>query len=145
VTPIQGGAQIYTALQTHLVDGLDQALVGVENFKFYEVQKYVSVTNHIWTGATMVASGTAWQRLPGQLQQLVERTFDAAALQQRADMMRSDQTYEGTLKGHGMIFSDADLPAFKTVLRNAGLYTQWRDGIGAEPWSLLERAVGKLP
>ena len=40
--------ELYTALQTRLVDGQENGLVAIESGKLYEVQKYVSETNHIW-------------------------------------------------------------------------------------------------
>ena len=43
-------AEAYTALQTHVVDGQENPLSIIDTAKFYEVQKYVSITNHMWDG-----------------------------------------------------------------------------------------------
>jgi TRAP-type transport system periplasmic protein len=142
-TPIDG-SQLYTSLQTHLVDGFEAGMDAMESNKWYEVSKYISLTNHQWTGFTLIANADAWQRLPKNLRDIVERNFDAAAILNRADILRGESTLETTLKGQGIAFNQSDSPSFKAVIRNAGLFAQWRDSFGSEPWALLEKAVGKL-
>ena len=50
-TPINFG-EVYSALQTGLVDGQENPLILIDTAKLYEVQKYCSMTNHIWAGCT---------------------------------------------------------------------------------------------
>lgn len=76
-------AEMYTALQTKIVVAQENALPIIEAFKLYEVQQYCSMTNHIWDGFFMLASRTAWAGLPPDLQDIVSRNLDAAALSQR--------------------------------------------------------------
>ena len=45
----------------------------IETSKFYEVQKYVSITNHNWTGSWLIANADAWKSVPPDLQAIVER------------------------------------------------------------------------
>jgi tripartite ATP-independent transporter DctP family solute receptor len=145
VTPADiAAAEMYTALQTHLVDGLDQPLATTDAFKLYEVQKYVAVTNQMWTGVTMIANPDALQKLPKNLQDLVEKNFDDFARLERNDMSSSDVQFTTALKSKGMIFSQPDVNAFKGVLRTGGFYAQWRETFGAEAWAMLEKSVGKL-
>jgi TRAP-type C4-dicarboxylate transport system substrate-binding protein len=141
---ITSGAEIYTALQTHLVDGGDVTLVSTETAKYYEVQKYMSITNHQLIGQTMLVNAQAWLRLPKPLRDIVERDFDAAVGMERTDVAKLDDTVKVTLEGKGLIFNNADIPSFRSVIRNAGLYTKWRDQFGGDAWALLERTVGKL-
>jgi TRAP-type transport system periplasmic protein len=142
-TPIDGN-QIYVALQTHLVDGSDVTLTATESGKYYEVLKYISLTNHQWQGYTMLANTEAWARLPKPLRDIVERNFNDAALLDRYDIVRLEQTLRSTLEGHGLIFNEADARSFKTTLQAARLYSKWRDEYGATAWSLLEKVAGKL-
>jgi TRAP-type C4-dicarboxylate transport system substrate-binding protein len=92
----------------------------------------------------MVANAGIWQKLPPNLQEIVERNFDDAAVAERAELARQEQGLTGKLQGRGLIFNDTDIPAFRGVLHNAGLYAKWRDQFGTQTWSLLERTVGKL-
>jgi len=136
--------ETYLALKTNLVDGLELPVAAVEAYKIYEVQKYVSYTNHMWTAFTMLANADAWQRLPKSLQDIVERNVDKAGQSDNADDAKVEATTEATLKGQGMQFNRADVASFRTVVRNAHLYSQWRDLYGPEAWALLEGAVGTL-
>ena len=57
-------SELYTALQTKIVDGQENPLTLLESAKFYEVQKYCSLTNHMWDGFWFLANRRAWDRLP---------------------------------------------------------------------------------
>jgi len=137
--------EVYTALQTHLVDGAEGPLVTIEGSKYYETTKYISLTNHMQTPFEMLANGAAWARLPKDLQSILARNLDAAALLQRADIARGDGKLQELLKERGQTFIEPDRASFREALRQAGLYSQWRDAYGgAEPFGLLEKAAGKL-
>jgi TRAP-type C4-dicarboxylate transport system substrate-binding protein len=138
------GSQLYVAVQTHIVDGTDLGLTIFEAYKLYEVQKYVSMVNHSWSGYPIVANPAAWQRLPANLRAIVDRNVNAAALLERADMQRQEATTRASLESKGMITNDADIPAFKAAVKAAGLYPEWRSQFGAEMFELLEKSVGKL-
>ena len=63
--------EVYSALQTRIVEGQENPLSLIDLFKFYEVQKYVSLTNHMWDGFWTLANARAWAELPKDLQQIV--------------------------------------------------------------------------
>jgi len=137
-------AEVYTAIQTHLVDG---ATFPVENFlqhKIYEITKYVSLTNHSWLGTSVLMNAAAWQRLPKNLQDLVARNFEAARNLSNADMEASDASSIDLCKQHGMMVNAVDTQAFRKAIAEAGLYTQWKTTYPTEAWALLEKMVGKL-
>src|SRR5579872_888987 len=67
--------EMYTAMQTHIVDGQDGPIATIESFRLYEVQKYLCMTNHTWTGSTMVSNGDAWKALPPDIQDIVKRNY----------------------------------------------------------------------
>ena len=137
-------AEVYTALQTHLVDGLDVPLSGPAQFKLYEVIKYISYTNHIWTGITMLANSELWSKIPKPTRDVIEHRMNDSAKAANAQLIKQDVSDEQTLKGYGMIFNNCNLPAFRAVIRSSGLYAQWRNEYGPEPWALLEKSVGPL-
>ena len=143
-TPVPSG-EVYTALQTRLVDGADGPLVTIDHSKFYETTKYISLTSHMQTPFEMLANGAAWNRLPKNLQDILSRNLDQAALLERADIASGDGVLQEKLKEHKQTFIVPDRNSFREVLRQSGLYGQWRDAYGgAEPFALLEKAVGKL-
>lgn len=142
-TPINN-SELYTALQTHLVDGGEQPLVSIESARYYEVTKYISMTRHQPTPFEMLANGNAWRRLPKDLQEILTRNLNASALQERADVANGEVALAAQLKTQGQTIIEPDRAGFQEVIRKAGLYAKWRDTYGAEPFALLEKAVGKL-
>jgi len=143
-TPLSGG-EYYTALQTHLADGNEATLDSHLNFKWYEVTKYGTITNHTWAGLLNLANVDAMQRLPKNIRDMVERRVNEFAIVERNDVMRGAETAITALKGHGIAFNQPDnIQEFKAALRTAGLYSQWRDQFGSDVWTVLEKAVGKL-
>src|SRR5262249_56971271 len=83
--------EVYSALQTGVVDGQENPLILIDTAKLYEVQKYCSMTNHIWAGIHISFSNIAWKRLPPDLQELSEKHFNEKALQERDDWQKMTQ------------------------------------------------------
>ena len=71
-TPIDS-TEMYTAMQTHLVDAIEDPLGVIESYRLHEVTKYISVTNHIWGGYGLAANNVAWNALPPDIQTVVRR------------------------------------------------------------------------
>ncbi|HSV79670.1 MAG TPA: TRAP transporter substrate-binding protein [Ramlibacter sp.] len=142
-TPIAFG-DLYTSLQTGTVDGQENPLTVVDSFKFYEVQKYCTLTSHTWDGWVPVANKRAWERLPEDIRQVVARHFLNAAIEQRKDIAAQGATMKAGLEKKGMQFQAPAAGAYQTHLRGTNFYPQWKSRIGAEGWAVLERAVGKL-
>ncbi len=137
-------SEVYSALQTGVVDGQENPLILIDVAKLYEVQKYCSMTNHQWAGYHVAFNTAAWKRLPPDLQNLAETVFDAAALQERADWVRDDKTVMDKLKGKGLIFNQPDVAPFRAKLRETGFYPDMKKRMGEPGWGLLEKYVGKL-
>src|SRR5208283_4145826 len=100
-TPINFG-EVYSALQTGLVDGQENPLILIDTAKLYEVQKYCSMTNHIWVGLHVSFNIGAWKRLSPDLQELTHKHFSAAAMAQRADWQVMDKTEVDKMKKGGL-------------------------------------------
>jgi TRAP-type C4-dicarboxylate transport system substrate-binding protein len=106
------------------------------------VQTYLSLTNHWWSGFTMVANAAAWKALPPDIQAIVDKHAEAAAFAQREDIARLNAGALDALRAKGMIVNETDTSGFKTPL--AAFYGRWKEIYGAEAWALLEAHVGKL-
>src|SRR5262249_19648627 len=76
--------EIYSALQTKLVDGQENPLSLIQSAKFYEVQKHCAMTNHAWDGPLMCMNKMTWNKLPKDVQAIIERVFKETAVEQRA-------------------------------------------------------------
>jgi tripartite ATP-independent transporter DctP family solute receptor len=137
-------AELYTSLQTHVVDGQENPLGNISTMKLFQVQKYCSLTNHMWVGYWLLFNGPFWQGLPAEQQKIIADTFNAQALEQRAANQKLDESLEATLKAGGMEFATPDRAAFRKVLENAGFYKEWQGKFGPALWSALEAATGSL-
>ena len=137
-------SEVYSALQTKVVEGQENPLSIISIAKLYEVQKYCSITNHMWDGFWFLANDQAWAKLPKDLQGIVERNFNAAALKDRDDIRHLNESLQGDLQAKGMVFNQTDAEAFRAALRKAGFYAEWKAKFGDEAWGLLEKAVGAL-
>ena len=136
--------EVYSALQSHIVDGQENPLAIIATAKLYEVQKYCSLTNHMWDGFWMLANQAAWARISPSDQVVVAAAWNDAALAERVDVAKLNATLQGELDAKGLKFNQPDPDAFRATLRQAGFYAEWRTKYGAEAWGLLEKSVGQL-
>ena len=136
--------EAYSALQTHLADAQENPLALIENWKFYEVQKYCSLTNHMWDGFWFLANGKNFSRLPKDLQEIVARNVDQAGLEERADVRKLNDGLKGKLETQGMVFNAPDTQPFREKLTKSGYYRLWRERFGPQIWALLEKDSGAL-
>ena len=137
-------SEVYSALQTRVVDAQENPLAIVQSAKLYEVQKYCSLTNHSWDGYHLVVNGRAWRGLPDDLKTIYARAFNEAGLQQRDDLVKLNTTLQEDLTAKGLKFNTAEAQSFREQLRKAGFYDEWKKKFGVEAWALLEESVGKV-
>jgi tripartite ATP-independent transporter DctP family solute receptor len=137
-------AEVYSALQTKVVEGQENPLAIISTAKLYEVQKYCSLTNHMWDGFWFLANKKAWEKLPPDLQAIVARHINAAGVKERADVAELNANLQKDLGAKGMVFNATNADAFRAHLRKAGFYGEWKGKFGEEGWAILERSVGKL-
>lgn len=69
--------ELYSALQTKVVEGQENPLPIIATAKLYEVQKYISMTSHVWDGYWILGNRRSWERLPADIRTIVEREFTA--------------------------------------------------------------------
>jgi TRAP-type C4-dicarboxylate transport system substrate-binding protein len=137
-------SEMYTALQTKVVDAQENPLSVISLFKLYEVQKYTSLTNHMWDGFWFLANRRAWERLPAPIREIAAKHLNAAAVAQRADMAALNSNLQQEISSKGMVFNTPRTETFREKLRSAGYYTEWKGKFGNEAWDILERNTGKL-
>src|SRR6201999_2860411 len=95
-------SELYTALQTHVVDAQENPLILISQQKFFEVQKYVSLSNHIWSGYWNLMNEDAWKRLGPDLQKLFATELNAAAVRARHDNTVLNGSVADQLRRRGM-------------------------------------------
>src|SRR6201746_900771 len=101
-------SELYSALQTHIVEGQENPLAQVSTGKLYEVQKYCALSNHCWSGYWIIGNRQALAGLPPDLMEIVNASFDATALKERADLLEMDRSLQAELTTKGMTFNKLD-------------------------------------
>jgi TRAP-type C4-dicarboxylate transport system substrate-binding protein len=137
-------AEVYSALQTHIVEAQENPLALLTTAKLYEVQKYVSMTNHMWDGFWFLANKAKFDKLPKDLQEIVKTNVNAAAMAQRDDVKKLNDGVMTELKAKGLVFNSPNNEQFRDKLRQAGFYAEWHKKFGDEAWARLEKYTGKL-
>ncbi len=133
---------MYDALKAKTFDGQSDPLAIVQSLRLYEVQKYLSLTAHWWTGFTLIANAASWQALPAEVRAVVERNADKFALLQRADIEAVNAAGADALARHGMIVNVADTA---NICARLGDFTaRWRARFDPAAWALLEAAAGGI-
>lgn len=136
--------EVYSSLQTKVVEGQENALAVVNTAKLYEVQKYCSMTSHMWDGFWFLGNRPAWDKLPANVRDVVSKHLNEYAMLQRKDVAQLNASLQKSLESKGLVFNTPNVEAFRDTLRKSGFYTEQKQFFGDEEWSLLEKVTGKL-
>ncbi len=136
--------EVYSALQTGIVDGQENPLVLIDTAKLFEVQKYCSLTNHVWAGFHTSFNVAAWRKLPPDLQEICHRNFTSVAVTQRQAFVTMTNSEQQNLTTKGLTFNATDTKPFREVLAKSGFYPDMKKTAGDKAWALLEKYVGPL-
>jgi tripartite ATP-independent transporter DctP family solute receptor len=132
---------IYEALKTGTVDAQENPLAYMYLFRHNEVMKYVSITNHMWSGFNMLAHLPTWKRLPGDIQAVIERNVARYVRLQRRDQQKLNMEARPELASR-LAVNEANSATFRPKL--SGVYATWKERLGSRCWSLLEASSGRL-
>jgi tripartite ATP-independent transporter DctP family solute receptor len=136
-TPMSFG-EVYVALRQGVIDGQENPLGSIWGGKFHEVQKHISMSNHIFTPNSLVASKMVWDTWPKEVQDAVQ---DAGESVMRWSFER-DLERETSLRGKMEEFSEfnnIDTDAFKKAA--APLYPKIKTKVGDDIWAKVEAAL----
>ena len=136
-TPMAFG-EVYTSLQTGVIDGYEHDASTTLAQRFFEVARYMTRTGHIAGVLGLWGSASALERLPADVRALLERAGSEAARQQRAVGAAEDARATAELRERGMTIREIDVSSFRQAA--AGLWESEARTLGVEPWLRLIRA-----
>lgn len=136
--------ELYSALQTKIVDGQENPLTIIELGKYYEVQKFCSITEHMWDGLWLIANGKRIKSLAPEDLALITKSFKSATEKQQIETERLNMDLEGSLEAKGLVFNRPDKSQFRETLTKAGFYADWKQKYGPDAWAVLEKYSGSL-
>jgi len=112
--------EVYTALETKALDGYEHPLVDMYANKMFEVQKYLTITNHVYTPVALVASAKFWNALTPDQRKAVEAAAASTRTFQRAEEIKQAGEVMDELKAKGMsvtTMSPAELENIRVAIR----------------------------
>ena len=142
-TPINFN-EVYTSLQTKVVEGQENPLAIIATTRLYEVQKTCSLTAHVWDGYWVLGNKRAFAKLPADAQAIITRELDKSAGDQRADIAKLSDTLKADLKAKGITFIDVQQDDFRKALAGTNFYAEWKQKYGPTAWDMMEKVSGKL-
>lgn len=128
--------ELYGAMQQGVVDGQENPLTAFQEKSMWEVQKFISITNHVFTPATLLVNERWWRGLNAQHRDLLQGAAKDAAIWQRAEMERMEQTLMQQFEARGVKIDRPNLDSF--VTRTRGVWKQFEAQVGPE---IVEAAV----
>jgi TRAP-type transport system periplasmic protein len=123
--------ELYLALSQGAVDGQENPLPTIQSGKFFEVQKYLVLTEHIITPRMIIANDAFWKALPAADRALLQAAFDTGAAWQDKELLSQEASLVATLKTAGMTVIEPNLEEWrKPVLAAvpAKFETRWGKG-----------------
>jgi tripartite ATP-independent transporter DctP family solute receptor len=131
-------SEVFTALQTGVMDGEENPFTQIYSAKFQEVQKYLSLTGHVYTPAYLTVGKTKWESLPADVRKVLEDTARETQAFVYETAAKDDAELLGKLKQAGMQVNDADKDAF--IAASKPIYEEFgKEVAGAK--EVIDRAV----
>lgn len=121
-------SELYQALQQGTYDAQENPVPVIYNNNLYEVQKYLSVTNHIYSGMCFTITESTWGKLSADQQAVVEAAAKASAEFNRELNKKQTEEMLSTLEEKGMIITEPDLAPFAEA--TAGVADELKDTYG---------------
>ncbi len=105
-------SEVFTALQTNVIDGQENPYAQIASAKFQEVQKYLSITGHVYTPAYVLVSKKNFAKLPGDVQSALQTCANDTQKYVYEHAAKLETELLDVIKKAGVEVNNADNPAF---------------------------------
>jgi len=112
-------SELYTALQTGAVDGQDNPLPTIEKAKFYEVTKYIAITNHVIDSIMPCVNEAKWNSLSEAQQKAVREAMTFAIAFNDKARIDSENSLIAFFEKEGLTVTHPDINEFRTNVQKA--------------------------
>ena len=110
-------SELNSSLKKNAYDGQENPIPLIYNNKLYETQKYLTVSNHIYSGLCFAISESVWQRLSSEDQAIIQNAADNSAAYERQLNISNTEEYLEFFREQGIEISEPDLTPFKEATR----------------------------
>ena len=136
-TPMPWG-DIYTGLQTKVVEGMESAPDSIYNSKFHEVAKYLCTTRHIYNCTMLLVNDAFFQGLPAEQKTAISEAAKEASKWLTDVTIKSENEYFDKLKASGVTIANPNLDPIREAVKP--IYKEYGEKLKAT--ELIER-IGK--
>ena len=131
-------SELFTALQTGVMDGQENPFTQIYSAKLQEVQKYLSLSGHVYTPAYLTVGKTKWESLPPDVRRILEDTAKETQAYVYEQAAKDDADLLGKIKQAGVQVNDVDKDAF--IAASKPIYDEFGKEVpGAK--DVIDRAV----
>ncbi|MDH3741273.1 MAG: TRAP transporter substrate-binding protein, partial [Hyphomicrobiales bacterium] len=125
-------SEVFTALQTNVIDGQENPYAQIASAKFQEVQKYLSITGHVYTPAYVLVSDEHYAKLPGDVRAALEKCGADTQNFVYEQAAKLEVELLGVIKAAGVAVNNADNAAF--IAASKPIYDEFSNSVkgGAE-------------
>ncbi|MGH8799477.1 MAG: TRAP transporter substrate-binding protein [Casimicrobiaceae bacterium] len=131
-------SEVFTALSTGVMDGEENPLTQIWSQKFQEVQKYLSMTGHVYTPAYVTVGKRRWESLPPDVRKILEDTAKETQAYVYAQAKKADEELEARFVAAGMKVNQADKDAF--IAASKPIYEEFGKEVQGSS-ALIEQAI----
>jgi len=131
-------SEVFTALQTGVMDGQENPLTQIYSAKFQEVQKYLSLTGHVYTPAYVTAGAKKWESLPADVRKILEETAKETQAFVYEKAAKDDEDLVGKIKAAGVAVNTPDKEAF--VKASVPIYDEFAKEVRGSK-EVIDRAI----
>ena len=128
--------ELYLALSQKIFDGQENPITNIHASKFYEVQKYLSLTNHKYECKPLIISEKIWQKLTPEIQGVLAEGATIYAKENRKLFAEGDAKLLEDLKAKGMLVNSPNLAPFREATKS--VYDEWVPTLGKD---LIDRII----
>jgi tripartite ATP-independent transporter DctP family solute receptor len=137
--------ELYTALENRTVDGEENPYSVILSNKFYEVQKYVSATNHTFTQNIIIVSKKFWDKLSPEEQKMFRDTYVETVEYQREQTKLATDRALGELQSKGMQFNEiAPAEYARMQVATKGVIEMFSAGYDRETVKLFNAELARI-
>ncbi|GIL06725.1 MAG: hypothetical protein AMXMBFR72_25510 [Betaproteobacteria bacterium] len=131
-------SEVFTALQTGVMDGQENPFTQIFSAKFQEVQKYLSLTGHVYTPAYVTVGAKKWASLPADVRKILEDTAKETQAFVYEKAAKDDEELLGKIKAAGVAVNAPNKDAF--IAASKPVYDEFAKEVAGSK-DVIDRAI----
>jgi tripartite ATP-independent transporter DctP family solute receptor len=131
-------SEVFTALQTGVMDGQENPFTQIYSAKFQEVQKYLSLTGHVYTPAYVTVGAKKWASVPADVRKILEHTAKETQAFVYEKAAKDDEELLGKIKAAGVAVNTPNKDAF--IAASKPVYEEFAKEVAGSK-EVIDRAI----